>query len=283
MRDPLLANTPYEFYTFWDNLWHHSFAHFLTDPPTIPCVNRVMRVTCQRVADAHRLWGATSSPTKFHLSSCHASSFCNNLASLALQLMEREPIIQHFGVWVEIQLEAQHPQLRYLAPSQIWGLRSLSLLLEGEWALSQCRQLNLHLLINSANLFRADKWSSESGGCSMVLLWQLSDPRLYVWECTTLVASRILQIAHWQKDATCGCFNCFILVFFGLQIGKQQKDATCGCFICFIFVFFLWLQIGKQQENTTCGCFIFVFFFWLQIGKQQKDATCVICFEWLEY
>ena len=152
MRDPLLANTPYEFYTFWDNLWHHSFAHFLTDPPTIPCVNRVMRVTCQRVADAHRLWGATSSPTKFHLSSCHASSFCNNLASLALQLMEREPIIQHFGVWVEIQLEAQHPQLRYLAPSQIWGLRSLSLLLEGGWALGQCRQLYLHLLINSAIL-----------------------------------------------------------------------------------------------------------------------------------
>ena len=120
----------------------------------------------------HRLWGATSSPTKFHLSSCHASSFCNNLASLALQLMEREPIIQHFGVWVEIQLEAQHPQLRYLAASQLWVLRSLSLLLEGVWALGQCRHLYLHLLINSAILLRV-KWLSEGGGCSMVLLWQL--------------------------------------------------------------------------------------------------------------
>ena len=185
-----------------------------------------MRVTCQRVADAHRLWGATSSPTKFHLSSCHASSFCNNLASLALQLMEREPIIQHFGVWVEIQLEAQHPQLRYLAPSQLWVLRSLSLLLEGGWALGQCRQLYLHLLINSANLFRADKSSSESGSCSMVLLWQLSDLRLYIGGFKTLVSGRVRQVAHLQKDATCGCFNCFILVFFGLQIGKQQEDAT---------------------------------------------------------
>ena len=143
-----------------------------------------------RVADAHRLWGATSSPTKFHLSSCHASSFCNNLASLALQLMEREPIIQHFGVWVEIQLEAQHPQLRYLAPSQIWGLRSLSLLLEGGWALGQCRQLYLHLLINSAILFRADKCSSESDSCSMVYCGS-SQIRVCMFENT----QHLLQVA----------------------------------------------------------------------------------------
>ena len=172
-----LTNTPYEFYKFWDNLWHHkkssnSFAHFLTDPPTIPCVNRVMRVmrvTCQRVADAHRLWGATSSPTKFHLSSCHASSFCNNLASLALQLMEREPIIQHFGFGLKSSWR------RNTLSCDIWRPASFEY-----WEALVCCWRGgghsvsvIHLLINSAILLRANKWLSEGGGCSMVLLWQL--------------------------------------------------------------------------------------------------------------
>ena len=223
-----------------------------------------MRVTCQRVADAHRLWGATSSLTKFNLSSCHASSFCNNLASLALQLMEREPIIQHFGVWVEIQLEAQHPQLRYLAPSQIWGLRSLSLLLEGGWALGQCRQLYLHLLINSANLFRADKSSSESGSCSMVLLWQLSDLRCILENAKRLfqVASGKLHICKKMPHVVV-LFVLFLYSFFGCRLANSKKMPH---------VWFALSGLSTRGGRTSMTCQVSD---WLKQLLTLKDFTYV--------